>query len=136
VRSATDWARGEIVGFRLASGLWTVMRVIGHHEDKGGRSPVCELLDWTGSAMPSADEVKRLSVRREAAPRGISQFLFQEPRLKKDKERILRTDISSEPSQPLGGYGRSLLLTPSMRMRAAAWRPDAGNNARSPTEND
>jgi hypothetical protein len=68
VRSATDWATGEIVGFRLASGLWTLLRVIGHHEDKGGRSPVCELLDWTGSAIPSVEEVRRLTVRREAAP--------------------------------------------------------------------
>ena len=105
VRSATDWATGEVVAFQLASGLWTLMRVIGHHEDKGGRSAICELLDWTGTTIPSAEDVRRFGVRREAGPHGISQFLFQEPRLKKDKARIVRTGISCAATQVPGGYG-------------------------------
>jgi hypothetical protein len=105
VRSATDWATDEVVAFQLVSGLWTLMRVIGHHEDKGGRSPICELFDWTGTAIPSAEEVSRFDVRREAGPHGISQFLFQEPRLKKDKARIVSTGIFSPATQVPGGYG-------------------------------
>lgn len=46
LKAANDWSRGEIIGFKLLSGRWVLLRVIGHHEDKGGRSAVCEL--WTG----------------------------------------------------------------------------------------
>jgi len=104
VRSATEWGTGEVIGFRLASGRWTLIRVLGHHEDKGGRSAVCELLDWIGVSIPLAEEVERLPVRHGSGPRGVSQFLFQEPRTKRDKLRIVRTDILSTPSQSSGGY--------------------------------
>ena len=48
--------------------------------------------------------VNRLAIRTEAAPRRISQFLFQEPRLKRDQLRVVRTGIVSKPSQRLGEY--------------------------------
>lgn len=104
VKSASDWTVGEIIAFRLLSGHWALMRVIGHHADRGGRSAVCELLDWTGESIPKSTVIDRLSVRRESCSRGISQFLFQEPRAKKDKSRIHRTGIISKPAQRCGGY--------------------------------
>ena len=104
VRSATEWTTGEVIAFRLSSNRLALIRVIGHHEDKGGRSAVCELLDWTGESIPSAEEIRQLTVRREAAPRAISQFLFQEPRTKRDKARITRTGVHSVPAQQCGGY--------------------------------
>ena len=45
IRSDSQWAVGEVVAFRLLSGKWTLLRTIGHHADKGGRSAICELLD-------------------------------------------------------------------------------------------
>ncbi len=80
------------------------MRVIGHHCDKGGRFAVCELLDWVGDTIPPARAIAALSVRREAAPRGTSQFLFGESRKKRDKARILRTGFHSNPAQKPSGY--------------------------------
>jgi hypothetical protein len=104
VRSANVWMVGEVIAFRLMSARWTLMRVIGHHTDKGGRSAICELLDWVDDRIPSREAVARLSVRIEQCPRAISQFLFQEPRKKKDKARILRIGLNSEPAQRPGGY--------------------------------
>lgn len=104
VKSANNWTVGQIIAFRLASGNLTLMRVIGHHRDKGGCSAVCELLDWVGSSVPSPEAISRLSVRREASPRGISQFLFQEPRKKEDQTRILPSECYSNPAQKPGGY--------------------------------
>jgi hypothetical protein len=103
-KSASNWQVGEIVGFRLLSSRWVLLRVIGHHEDRGGRSAVCELLNWIGSSVTDLPPIESLSVRKEQSPRGTSQFLFQEPRLKKDKSRIVRTGIVSNPSQRCGGY--------------------------------
>jgi hypothetical protein len=66
------------------------MRVIGHHEDKGGRSAVCELLDWTGSEVPSPEEISRLPIRNriQSGPYSKPQFFLAEARKKKDKARL------------------------------------------------
>ena len=64
-KAANDWKLGEVVGFQLASGRWVLLRVIGHHEDRGGRSAVCELLNWTGDSILSRSEIERLDIRRE-----------------------------------------------------------------------
>jgi hypothetical protein len=45
IKSANEWQMGEVIGFRLLSGRWVLLRVIGHHEDRGGKSAVCELLN-------------------------------------------------------------------------------------------
>ena len=104
IRSANDWVVGEVVGFQLQSGKWTMLRVIGHHSDKGGRFAVCELLDWTGTGAPSAELIGGLPVRRGQSFGGTSQFLFQEPRKKKDQSRVARWGIASKVQQTAGGY--------------------------------
>src|SRR5713101_427663 len=105
VREANDWAVGEIIGLQLASQQWTLMRVIGHHTDKGGRFAVCEFLDWCGESLPEPKQILRLSVRRDAAVGRPSQFVFQKPRSKKEEARIVRTGLHSRPAQQPGGYG-------------------------------
>ena len=104
VKSANEWQKGEVIGFRLLSGRWVLLRVIGHHEDRGGKSAVCELLDWIGESVTSIPAVEKLSIRIETGPRGTSQFLFQEPRSKRDLPRVIRTGIESKPGQSLSGY--------------------------------
>jgi len=104
IKSANEWQIGEVIGFRLLSGRWVLLRVIGHNEDRGGKSAVCELLNWIGESMNSLPSVDLLSIRKEAGPRGISQFLFQEPRLKRDQLRVVQTGIVSKPAQRSGGY--------------------------------
>ena len=102
--SENDWKIGEIIGFQLASLKWVLMRVIGHNCDKGGRSAVCELLDWVGETIPTPKEIEKLMVKKSVWPYGFSQFLFQEPRNKKQLERIKRTGIIGSPHLKLGGY--------------------------------
>jgi hypothetical protein len=104
IKSASDWRVGEVIGFRLVSGNWTLLRVIGHHSDKGGRSAVCELLDCVGATIPPPETIAKLPIRTERRPRGTSQFLFQEPRRKKDQSRVMRTGLFSTPTQKCGGY--------------------------------
>ena len=112
VKSANDWSVGEVVGLQLKSGRWTLLRVIGHHEDKGGRYAVCELLDWVGEQFPSAEQIARTPIKREANQRGISQFGFEDPIKSKDQVRVQRLGISSRPGQRCGGY--TFLVWPYM----------------------
>lgn len=112
VKGANDWSVGEVVGLRLESGRWTLLRVIGHHEDKGGRYAVCELLDWVGEQFPPAEHIARMPIRREATPRGISQFGFQDPIKSTDRVRVQRLGLNSPPGQSFGGY--TFLVWPSM----------------------
>ncbi|HSE31027.1 MAG TPA: hypothetical protein VLA93_05585 [Pyrinomonadaceae bacterium] len=37
IKSANEWQIGEVIAFRLMSGRWVLLRVIGHHEDRGGQ---------------------------------------------------------------------------------------------------
>ncbi len=104
IREANEWQIGETIGFQLLSGRWTMFRVIGHHTDKGGRFAVCELLDWVGEVFPPQDLISNLQIRKENTPRGISQFLFQEPRKKKEQARVVRLGIFTTPQQTLGAY--------------------------------
>ena len=104
IKSSNEWKTGEVIGFRLLSDRWVLLRVIGHHEDRGGKFAVCELLDWIGESINSLPPVDELTIRIEAAPRRTSQFLFQEPKSRRDQHRVVRTGIVSKPAQRPGNY--------------------------------
>jgi hypothetical protein len=109
VREANAWEVGETIGFQLLSGRWTLLRVIGHHADRGGRFAICELLDWVGEELPSGelalhDLIARLRAVRSKSSGGVSQFLFQEPKAAKEKARIVRLGVSTPPQQDPGGF--------------------------------
>lgn len=61
--SECRWQIGELFSYRLLSEKLIVFRVIGRHTDKGGTYPVCELLDWTGDAIPSEGVLRSLAIR-------------------------------------------------------------------------
>ena len=103
VKSANKWVVGEVIAFQLLSSRWVPLRVIGHHTDKGGRFAVCELVDWIGETIPSGADIGSLAIRRGTGLRGVSQFLFQEPRTANDQRRVVRTGIRSTASQQPGG---------------------------------
>jgi hypothetical protein len=105
IREANDWDVGEMIGFRLLSGNWTLLRVIGHYTDKGGRYAVCELLDWQGTEFPAPETADRLPIRVEPVAGGLKQFLFQQPRGKADPSRVRRLGCSTSPAQVVGGFG-------------------------------
>ncbi len=103
-KAANDWETGELIGFQLVSGRWVLLRVVGHHEDRGGRDAVCELLDWVGETIPTQLAVEQYTVLSARSPHSPSQFLFQEPTAKRDRARVVRTGVYSAPSQKIGGY--------------------------------
>jgi hypothetical protein len=103
-KANNQWEVGEVVAYRLASGRWTAFRVIGHHTDKGGRSAVCEPLEWTGSALPQHGALRLVKLRRPVGSWGITQFLLGEPRRKQDAERLARTGVVSKPHQHVAGF--------------------------------
>ena len=84
INAANDWQVGEVVGLRLQSGNWTLIRVIGHHTDKGGRFAVCELLDWIGKELPPENVYRNcpLSYRRLRTRRLCSSCLERRVRSK------------------------------------------------------
>jgi hypothetical protein len=99
------WKVGEIIGFRLASGKWILMRVIGHHIDKGGRNAIVEILDWVRDFIPESIDVRKLTVKPMLSPYyRYPQVFFGEPRIKKQLDRIKPTEVISRPSQKPGGF--------------------------------
>lgn len=63
VRCACSWKVGDLVAYRLKSGKRIVFRVLGHHTDKGGTYPECELLDWLGEEIPSREVLESARVK-------------------------------------------------------------------------
>jgi hypothetical protein len=97
-RNTCEWEIGEIIGYRLLSGRQFVFRVIGFHTDKGGTSPVCEMLDWSGAELPSEDIVKVLKVKG-------SQFMLGRLKAKElPIERVTRLGVKTESTRKPGGY--------------------------------
>jgi len=117
-RNSTDWEVGEIVTYRLTSGNLAIFRVIGSHSDRGGTAPVAELLDWRAPDAPSPAELKRLGLMpriHERAPGSRNQVLLGRVSAREfPADRVVRTGVKLEPSQPAGGF--TVLLWKHMDM--------------------
>jgi len=110
-RDSNSWAIGSVHAYTLNTGELCLLRVIGHHTDKGGTGPVLELLDWVGNEVPDRDTMGRLQIRRHIYPNGrqISQFLLgatSERELK--RARVKDTGLVLPPAQAPAQY--SVLL--------------------------
>lgn len=64
-RNSSDWPVGEVVAYALQSGRWTLLRVMGHHTDRGGTSPILEVLDWDAAELPEETAWRSIRPRRE-----------------------------------------------------------------------
>lgn len=105
-RDHTDWEVGNVVSYRLQSGQLALFRVIGHHTDRGGTSPICELLNWSGKALPRTWRLKRLGFRRGMGEgQRVTQFLIarqKESELPEDRIGLVakQTRVRQKP----GGF--------------------------------
>lgn len=112
-RSSNDWVVGSVYGYQLKDQRWCLLRVIGHHQDKGGTAPIVELLQWSGSDLPSPGEIPKLSVWRYQYPNGreLTQFMIGATSGREYPAARLRdTGVVSKPCQSPGAY------------RVALWR--------------
>lgn len=101
----TNWKKGDVISYRLKSTDYILMRVIGYHEDKGGKSPVFELLDWVGQQIPDKKEIKKIPIKRSPTYSHITQFLIG--RLKEEELPIDRVKIIAKRlkcAQKCNGY--------------------------------
>lgn len=98
ILESCDWPVGALISYRLITGNLAILRVIGYHSDKGGTSPICELLDWTGTEMPSQDTLRNAKVREGDTGRFPRIQRFMIFRLDKNAaKRIVRLDFTLEP---------------------------------------
>jgi hypothetical protein len=105
-KDATPWLIGDLITYRLGNGEFIAVRVIGHHTDRGGTSPVFEMLDWVGKEPPSKATVARCRVKRGMPPyQHIGQFCVG--RLLERElpaNRVQRLEFRGKPEQKLGEY--------------------------------
>jgi hypothetical protein len=104
-RESNEWQIGENIAYRLLSGKFVVLRVIGHHTDKGGTSPICELLDWVGDGLPSESRLKTLGIRKTKQVRPMTQFMLGGTKARERPEnRLQRLGISGKSSHAPGQF--------------------------------
>lgn len=103
----TTWKLGEVYSFRLRSGNKVLLHVIGFHRDKGGRRPICEILDWVGETIPKRGKIIKLGYLFANKPyQHLCQFLFGALG-KKDfpEHRVTLVTDRIKPKQKPGGFG-------------------------------
>ncbi len=103
VLATCDWPVGAVIAYRLISGNLVILRVIGFHTDKGGTSPVCELLDWAGTEPPSEETLRSTKVKESNPEDRHKIHRLMLLRLDKNAaKRIVRLDFMLEPfHQPI-----------------------------------
>jgi hypothetical protein len=103
---STDWNLGDVYCLRLQSRKLVLLHVIGFHQDKGGRSPVCEILEWNGENVPNKIVIENTGYLFAKPPsQHLCQFLFASLSSKdfqKDRIHLVAKDIT--PKQKCGGY--------------------------------
>ena len=106
-REANSWIVGQLIGYRMTNGQVCVFRVIGHHEDNGGRSAVVELLDWAGPEVPDLKTLHRCRLRPNCHPKysDITQFLLGGTSKRGfPANRVIETDLVLKPPQRPNGF--------------------------------
>jgi hypothetical protein len=62
------WEIGEVIFYPYKDGLVVPLHVQGYFTRFGGRSPVCEVLDWNGSGFPSEGQILKMSTLQSDIP--------------------------------------------------------------------
>ncbi|HKW62377.1 MAG TPA: hypothetical protein VJN89_07530 [Candidatus Acidoferrum sp.] len=97
-RDTCDWEVGELIGYLLKSGKWVILRVTGHHADRGGTSPTCELLRYVGARVPSAEQLLKLPVWKwKQIPEHSQLTLARSKERELPFERVKRLGIKGRP---------------------------------------
>ncbi len=87
-RDTNDWKLGDLVAYRLHSGRFIVLRTIGHHLDRGGRAPVCEVIDWSGHDIPPS--FSGFGIRKSTRAKPFTQLMIGRTSAKERPDDRLR----------------------------------------------
>jgi hypothetical protein len=60
-----DFEIGEVLAYPHPAGAWTLLKVIAWFTRFRGKSPICEVLDWESSRLPTDTEIKRIPFRKQ-----------------------------------------------------------------------
>ena len=105
-RDFNTWPVGDLISYQLVSGRLIAFRVIGHHTDRGGTAPICELLDWVGDKLPQ--KLVTLGVRRGAESRPghpLTRLMIGRVRAnERPDDRLCQIGVNFKPSQKPSQY--------------------------------
>ncbi|HZP03993.1 MAG TPA: hypothetical protein VFB43_03755 [Terracidiphilus sp.] len=95
--------RGDLLAYELRSKSRIIFRVIDRFSDRGGTYPVCEILDWTGDAIPAKTTMKTLSTKRSRTDykHVITQLMIC--RFDENSLRVQKLDFRLKPAQKDAG---------------------------------
>jgi hypothetical protein len=106
-RDVNEWHVGDLITYRLPSERLIIMRVIGHHTDRGGTAPIVELLDWVGLELP--DNLDALQIRKSVGKTVITQLMIGRTRAKeRPDERLQHLSSNLPPIQKPRFYSVTL----------------------------
>jgi hypothetical protein len=104
--ASTDWNLGDVYSFQLQSGKLAFLHVIGFHRDKGGKGPVCEILEWAGENVPDKKTLEKTGYRFAKKPyQHLSQFLLGSLNTRdfqSERFNLIAQDV--KPKQKCSGY--------------------------------
>ena len=93
VLATCDWERGELIGYRLITGDYVVLRMLDQHVDQGGAYPECELLDWRGPEIPAAGLPDTTAVREPLEYGGGKRFMIGPIGKQRSRDRLQRLNL-------------------------------------------
>jgi hypothetical protein len=93
VLATCDWERGDLIGYRLITGDYVVLRMLDPHTDQGGTCPNCELLDWRGPEIPAAGLPDSIPVRELKDYGGRKRFMILPHGKRRLKDRLRRLNL-------------------------------------------
>ncbi|MFD2248099.1 hypothetical protein [Pontibacter ruber] len=103
----TPYNIGDIFSYRHSTGNYALLRVIGIHQDKGGRSAVCELLDYFEREIDTSKDFSSTPIKAIYNPHSpITKFMAAEISAKyAPKQEIFKLiAANTKPVQIPRGY--------------------------------
>jgi hypothetical protein len=70
----TELTPGEVLGWKLPSGVYVLLWVVTLGDYAGNTVPVCALLDWRGAELPGEEALRKLPVRKSSD--GLVEFFL------------------------------------------------------------
>ncbi len=101
----TEWEVGDVVSYRLLSGRYILLRVVGHDTSKWERGPIVEIVDWVGDEPPPPDAIATLPARRPTAKR-------EERHLYSTRFEVARWSKTDYPADRLSVVARGVPVAP------------------------